>query len=418
MKKISILVGFVSAALLTACGGGGGGSEGTTNSAVLTVDTNCSNTANDSPLGPTSGRIRSEDFYNTYGNIGSRETDANGSREYVFIDYMVHSVGEKQKALMVLIPGGNGNARLEESEGQVISASGNFLVRSAYMFALRGFKVITLNRPNDFLNYAHYDDYRRSVNHAVDIVRVINHVNSDNLPVVIAGTSRGAISAVSQHMFADAITISSPVTTGEFGTPLSEDSTFDKLKPSSVTVPAHVMLHVKDACRVSPPQGAYNLVAAFEPDASVNVIDGGFDATDKEDDCKANTYHGFFGIESCAVGKATDWVKGLRLPDSRPVQDLVKTSYELIIVNPGDTTKVEVGQDIEAAKGGELTYSLPYSLTSLGGSVSIEGNIVTYTAPAEINDSQGLFDSFVYTVTEEGGGKRSEVRYIAVSAVK
>lgn len=418
MKKRKLtFIGLVLVSSLTACGGSGGGTPPADNTQgpvveQIVADTSCTPATGDSPEGLTSGRIHSEDFTNTHGVTATTRTRVIGIVETnVTVDYMVHQANGKAKALLILLPGGDGNAKFETAGGGTVTfASGNFLVRSAHLFAEQGYKVVTVNRPSDFATYTHYDDYRRSAKHAIDLSVVINAELITDLPVIVAGTSRGAISAVAQHRLVDAVALSSPVTTGASGTPVSEASLKDRLKPSSVTVPAHMMLHVKDACTVSPPAGSIDLVAAFNPDASVNVLEGGFDATDKVNDCKANAYHGFFGIESCAVGATTDWLAGLSLPTSRPI--FGSANKRDLYAIPGTPVTISLPFGVEAVNGGTISYSLPHGKTSLGGTVTIDGNQVTYTASA---GSSGLTDTYVFIAEESGGGKFLGTDSISIS---
>lgn len=393
-KRSLFLVWSLLIALLPACGGG--------SDSPIPADTSiCLNTADDSQFnGGAAIRINSKDHGSPiYHYISSVRKNAAGVN--IAIDYMVHPAIEPAKALLVLIAGGQLNTQIEGTEGLAVTkASGNFLVRSAHLFARQGYKVITIDRPNDFITdtggsssgFA-YDGYRTSVRHAVDISTIIDAENSvANLPVLFAGTSRGAISAVAQHELGSAISLSSPVTSGS-GTPVSEGSLLSILHPSLVAVPAHVIWHIGDGCGVSEPAASSGLVTDFNPDAARNPIAGGFDDPAKINDCKGNTLHGFFGIESCAVGHSTNWLDGLALPVTRPTA--------LSVTTTAVWTEINLSSYTSPAVGGVLTYSLPFTQTSLGGTVSLVGTVVTYTPPVGIS---GTTDSFVYVVNEAGGG--------------
>ena len=60
-----------------------------------------------------------------------------------------------------------------------------------------------------------------------------------------------------------------------------------------------------------------------------------------------------------------------------------------------------------------LTYAIPYTTTSLGGSVSTDtsGN-VTYTAPV---GASGAVDTFAFTVTDGNGGVSTAVISITLN---
>lgn len=273
----------------------------------------CTTTAADSTFnGTTVNRIHSETVApNTYEQITVRTVNT--------MDYMVHT-HPNPKALIVLIAGGQLNAQIEGLNGtgqQATNASGNFLVRSAHLFAQQGFKVVTIDRPSDFAAYigtstsgSAYDSYRISSEHFTDLQAVINAENATlGLPVVIAGTSRGAISAVAQHNLADYVFLSAPVTSGG-GSPVGSGG----VMPADLgTKPVFIIWHAMDGCFVSTPAGSQSLVAEFANATGVQVS-GGIDhpelstrASNKECD-GSKTYHGFSGIESCVVNYATDWL--------------------------------------------------------------------------------------------------------------
>ena len=407
------LVCVIALGVLSTLGtGGGGGGGGTTPPAVTT----CINTLDDSQiLNNFVTRINSAFIGTpTYNLISSVRKKADNSD--VSIDYMVHAAG-MPKAVLVLIAGGQLNAGItgDINTGQVTAAGGNFLVRSAHLFAAQGYTVITIDQPDDFFDDTQgstsgsaYDGYRTSVRHAVDISAIVNAVNNDNLPVFIFGTSRGAISAVAHHPLASAISLSSPVTTGA-GTPVDENSAEPLVHPSSVNVPAHVMWHVNDGCSVSTPAGSAAIVSQFNPDAASDAVEGGFNDPTQPNPCKANTFHGFLGIESCAVGltinQSDSLVAGLPSPQvqAAAVTDTTTTNNSVDIDLSGLVTRVA---------NGALLYQLPFTTTTLGGAVSLAGPIVTYTPPAGFS---GSTDTFVYVVDEFGGGTSHNVIKVTIN---
>ena len=153
---------IVSVISLVACssGGGGGGGGG--------ADVACSSTANDSvQTGGGWSRIRSEST-GVYGQVNlTRESLTTPG---ITMDYMVHEPPGAPTALIVLIAGGQLTAGIEGLNGIGIapsSAGGNFLVRSAHLFAAQGYRVLTIDRPSDFFDYTMgggsgfaYDNYR------------------------------------------------------------------------------------------------------------------------------------------------------------------------------------------------------------------------------------------------------------------
>lgn len=233
--------------------------------------------------------------------------------------------------------------------------------------------------------------------------------NSSNLPVLIAGTSRGAISAVFHYQLASGIAVSSPVTTGLVGTPVVVGST---VPPEAVDIPAHVLWHENDACSVSPPgppDGSSDLVNDFSSApggaADFDSLTGGF-SNPSIDVCEAQTFHGFLRIETTAVARTTTWMDGVvaGLPSTRPIVSAISGTTTL-------NTAVVI--TLSAFGTGPFTFTLPYTTSSLGGSVSITAlGQVTYTPPAGIS---GFIDTFVYSATDANGGKGHNVVSITVT---
>ncbi len=410
-NRYSYLFFILSVMSLVACssgGGGGGGGSG--------ADVACSSTANDSvQTGGGWSRIRSEST-GVYGFANLARQTLGASGPTLTMDYMVHEPPGAATALIVLIAGGQLTAGIEGLNGignAPTSAGGNFLVRSAHLFAAQGYRVLTIDRPSDYFDYTMgsgsgfaYDSYRISMAHAVDLSQLINAVNSaDNLPVVIAGTSRGTISAVAQHKLGSLLALSAPLTGGANGTPIGSSTV---VLPANVTESVHVSWHVLDGCNVTTPADAQTLVGDL-PDAVGVSISGGFASAASTSPCNADHYHGFPGIESCAVMQATDWLATeiAALPATRPETDDAVAST---------TTNMPVDIDLTssaiASAAGALTYSLPHASTSLGGSISIAGNIVTYTPPGGVNN---IVDSFVYIVNEVGGGTSHNIVTITIN---
>jgi len=372
----------------------------------LYTSTTCGGTESDSSQNPDGSATRIFSHLNgdtTYGVVGTRRKADNS---IVYMRYLIHEPVGEPKALLVLIAGSYLTAYLDgdASTGEPTNSGANFLVRSAHLFAEQGYRVITINRPTDYADWGGdtigtpyvFDSYRTSVNHAVDLSRIINEAKQGvNLPVVLVGTSRGTISAVNQNFLADAIALSSPVTTGN-GVPVGTGD----ILPQEITMQTHVMWHRLDRCSVTQPSNSELLLYDF-PNVTGDELDGGFYDTVIDDPCNAYDYHSFLGIESCTVGIITSWLDSLTFDVSRP-DTLTEFSTQNAPINPGETVDIDLSTVVTPKVPGDLTYSLPYSTTSLGGTVSISGSIVTYT-PAE--GISGTRDTFVYVVEEDGGGK-------------
>ena len=73
---------------------------------------------------------------------------------------------------------------------------------------------------------------------------------------------------------------------------------------------------------------------------------------------------------------------------------------------------IDLSPLVTDAIGGALTYSLPHTSTSLGGTISISGTDVTYDPP--IGESN-IVDTFVYVVNEAGGGTSHNVIDVTIN---
>jgi hypothetical protein len=76
------------------------------------------------------------------------------------------------------------------------------------------------------------------------------------------------------------------------------------------------------------------------------------------------------------------------------------------IGSSGGPARLDLSPITKDTDGNALSYILPHTTTSLGGSVSISGQIVTYTPPV---DALSKTDYFVYVVTDSHGGVHSAV---------
>ena len=423
-----LYLGLITAlGFTTGCSNSDGGNDGSNgnnggigNTGVINEAVACTPSGDDS----TQNSNGSASFTRSY-TVGSPlyhsvTTRNNSSGQPVTLDYMVHQPLGNPKGIVLLIAGGALTGFIEGTEGNPATRSGgNFLVRSAHRFMQAGYRVITMDRPSDFSDYGNidsgsylYDSYRTSIDHAIDITTIVNRENSDNLPVIIAGTSRGAISAVAQNMLAAGIAISSPVTRSSAGgAPIGSPT----LPVDIVDVPVHVLYHRNDGCTGTSPGNSEALIEQFDNvgiDVVSNNLSGGFNDTVANNPCGAFSYHGFLGIENCAVNTTTTWIDELL--------DYIETQ------NPGNARPVALQQSVAAMSNQtidinlsasdsddtNLIYESPYLRSSLGGTLSLNDNVVQYVPPTA---SLTTTDSFVFTVTDSKGSSSAAV--ITVSLI-
>jgi len=351
----------------------------------------------------------------------------------VTMDYFINwpsSPTTTPKAVVVLIGGGDLNMGFlptyDANHAKIVgvpdtSGGGNFLVRTAQLFADADYLTVAINKPSDQPpagstdTILDADKYRISVNHAVDILKVLKHVNTENLPVYLAGTSLGTISAVALNQIATGISLSSPAVHAD-NIPSHYYIGYAgiaNLQPSFVQRPVHVLWNTVDTCKVvdvadGSPMALYTGLYNQSPTTvnydtvtstlgqRVSEPSGSGSTAVVPDDCGAFDYHGYFEIEHDAVGKITAWL------DS---QVTGKVSLEA----PFKTIKIAVGvkkhtTNLANLTGNQsgVTYGLTHNITSLGGSVSINESTVTYTPPT--NATAGQTDYYVYFITDVSTG--------------
>src|SRR5712691_740546 len=147
-----------------------------------------------------------------YGEVTTRTTESGAP---VVVKYIAHrpSNGAAPKAAVFLIGGANLDMNIggDAATGAITTSGGNFLVRTAQLFAQAGYLAVAMDRPSDRPTATpadvvqNVDEYRISVDHATDILAVLRQVNTDKLDVFLSGTSRGAISVVAQNPIAAGI---------------------------------------------------------------------------------------------------------------------------------------------------------------------------------------------------------------------
>ena len=322
---------------------------------------------------------------------------------------------------MVLFAGGIGETDItgDPVTGQVFTSNNNFLVRSAQLFAERGYQAVTIDRPSVAPTLIpEYDQYRISARHAQDIVTVIARANQANLDVFLAGTSRGTLSVVPQWMLGIGSMLSSPVTSGPLAAFYIGAPGIPNLQPSFVRVPVHVMAHAMDACPVTAPAGASALHQQFLAvgiSSEFDQLSGGFDlsATPGVGPCGARAYHGFLGIENAAVSEITARMDVIlqqlaaRFPGNRrPVARFAHLSTN--VRAPAVVNLMRLTDDPDRDR---LAFFLPYSTSSRGATIEMRGPVAMYRP-----NQAGITDGFVYVVSDGRGGMNAGVVVVEVTS--
>ena len=211
------------------------------------------------------------------------------------------------KAAVVLFAGGHGGLQMSES-GALQWGKGNFLVRSAPLFAAHQLAVAIVDAPSDRQSYPHLSGFRQSGEHAADIKAVIAWLRENTkLPVWLVGTSRGTQSAagVATRLSANEGPNGIVLTATVLNDPRERsvtDMALDKL-----TIPVLVVHHEQDACRVTLFRDVPRLMEKLSsaPRKELVTFRGG---ENHGNPCEAMAYHGFNGLEKDVVAKIAAWV--------------------------------------------------------------------------------------------------------------
>jgi hypothetical protein len=412
----------------------------------------------------------------TYNTATSRYQSVLGVETAVAVPYMKHEPSGTVKAIVVLLPGGQGQAGLVPDPCidnsppcdpvPVASAGNNFLVRSAQVFADRGFRTLTIDQPSPLPSGDHlpnggncgdpnnqdcYDLYRQSQRNALDIAAVVRKENPGHKPVFLVGTSRGTESAVAQNGLGVGIVLSSPVTLAAVSpptdpptagipnpcdgnhTPYVDDCYYGALKASIVKVPVQIVQHADDPvttnnCYVAPATSAMDLRddVKLNGDGGAGVdtffrsMSGGFQVVDPAtgevvDACGAQSFHGFLGIELEAVHRMdrrmTLILQNLATtpPDNPPIAKDAAINLNLANHTSRTVDLANLVTDADCPAGDCLAFAMAHPKTARGAALGLSGSVVTYDASAAPFASLGpatIHDAFVY-VASDGSGKQS-----------
>jgi hypothetical protein len=420
----------------------------------------------------------------TYATVTTRyqhDPAAAGGETPVTVPYMINEppTGTATQGIVVLLPGGSGSAALVACTGDatqvpqcqppgVYSASTNFLVRSAQLFAEQGFLTLTMDLPHprpsadsiDVDRAAHgadplYYEYKGAQTLALDIAGVVGQVRGTDqslpvfsLPVFLAGTSNGTLAAVGQNALGMAIMLSSPITVQDpdvppvpdpYCVPNSTTSFPFPCKPylndgveayfqaSWVHVPVQILEHANDPCRVSPPSGAHDFYQALTGVKKFfHEMHRGFlgpitDATTPGESaadwlCDAESFHGYAGIEPKTVDRITARMTAILddINTTHPHHNAQPLAGDADLAANSTATGslvplVDLATVATDPFGGTLTFTLPHPNSARGAHLSFSSTgVVAYDATGFTRGSADatVHDAFVYAASN-GKGKRS-----------
>jgi dienelactone hydrolase len=213
------------------------------------------------------------------------------------------------KAAVVLFAGGHGGLQMSET-GALQWGKGNFLIRSAPLFAAGRLAVAIVDAPSDRQSPPHLSGFRQSAEHAADVKAVIAWLRENTrLPVWLVGTSRGTQSAaaVATRLNAgegpDGLILTATIVADRRGRPVTEMA-LDALK-----IPVLVVHHEEDACRQTLYRDVPRLMEKLTAARRKELITfrGGIDYGNP---CEGRAYHGFNDLEQEVVARIAGWITG------------------------------------------------------------------------------------------------------------
>ena len=209
----------------------------------------------------------------------------------------------KAKATVFLFPGGAGGfGKVEDGR----ATGGNFLVRSAPYFIAHGYNVAIFGRPSDMeLGWTE----RTGAAHMTDIAKVLEFVKrQSDLPVWVVGTSRGTVSATAMAVHVKDPAIAGLVLTSSI-VRRSTPGAVPTQNLQTIELPVLVYHHARDGCKhcqaSDTPAILQGLTRALVK--KLMVVDGGSNPVG--DECAAQHWHGFIGMEQEAIGQITAWIQ-------------------------------------------------------------------------------------------------------------
>lgn len=211
------------------------------------------------------------------------------------------------KASIILLAGGAGLIGIHDQDGKpALDQGGNFLVRSRHLFALQGLTVATLDAPSD-QSSGMPGSFRTEADNAQDIGAVATWLKHKSAqPVWVIGTSMGSVSAANAavrlgNAIDGLVLTSSVIASGKSAESSGVGDGVLSFDLEKIATPVFVVAHRNDACAISPPSGAEQILSRLKasPRTEMRLIEGG--TTPKSAVCQAMSRHGYIGVEDQVV---------------------------------------------------------------------------------------------------------------------
>lgn len=208
--------------------------------------------------------------------------------------------------VVVLFAGDDGN--VSASDSGPTRMQGNFVLRTAAYWPDHGDAYAIFDAPSDNAG-GMQDSFRLSAEAGTDVEAAVSALRKryPAAKVALIGTSRGTITVgnvLKRHPeIADAFVLTSPVTQANRG-----QAGLSGVDWKGNRARVLVLSNDNDGCPVSP-AGAAKQVAGENGFDFVSVhssMGGG----DRKSDCKAQSPHGFLGIETTVLDRIESWLNG------------------------------------------------------------------------------------------------------------
>jgi pimeloyl-ACP methyl ester carboxylesterase len=220
-------------------------------------------------------------------------------------------------ASLILLSGSHGNLSVG-ADGKIgwAAGAGNALIRNRADYAAQGYYTVTPDiAPDHKKGATSVDGFRWSDPHASDIGALVKSLRALGKPVIVAGSSRGAISVfnAAARLTGDTapdalIAASGMLVTVREGQP----SVARQVKNlAAVKQPVLLIANENDQCVVTPAYSAERFKPMLTASKKVDIamLKGGLQG--KGDACEEQSYHGFLGLDRELVNTMTSWMKGL-----------------------------------------------------------------------------------------------------------
>jgi hypothetical protein len=221
---------------------------------------------------------------------------------------------------LVLLAGGGGHADLDD-KGCPRALVGNSLIRSIPLFNGLGFVTALVDAPSDHPGDDGLAGFRLAPEHAEDLGKVISDLRARTKGAVwVAGTSRGAISAVnaaarlSGPSAPDGVVLTSAVTVGSQSNirPWLYQTVFEA-KLEGIRLPVLVVGHAADKCLRAPASNMERITARTNGarEQVVTVTGGpGYDGAVSIEACIGSSPHGFIEQQAEVAAGIARFIRG------------------------------------------------------------------------------------------------------------